>query len=127
LLIWLSDDRDLVVMAAVDGLRRRPDADALENVVALQGHPSPYVRAAVLRYRTEHDPKGVFSALAEAVQDPNFIVREQAADGFDDLGNPAAVPHLLPLVEDRHPHVRQAAQTALENLGERADTEGPSE
>ena len=112
----LSDSRPLIVMGAIDALRFRRDHKALEQVSALLRHPSPYIRAAVLRYLRRHDSLNVFSILVKALRDRNHIVRSEAADSLDELGNKEAISHLFPLLSDRHPHVRQAAGTAIENL-----------
>ena len=44
------------------------------------------------------------------------LMRENACDELDQLKALEAIPALLPLLEDPHPQVRQAAQTALDNL-----------
>jgi hypothetical protein len=112
----LSDRRPLIVMEAIDALRFRRDHRALEQVSALLRRPSAYVRAAVLRYLRRHDSLNVFPILVKALHDRSHIVRAQAADSLDELGNKEAISHLSPLLSDRHPHVRQAAGTAIENL-----------
>lgn len=112
----LSDKRPLIVMEAIDALRFRRDHKALERVSTLLRHRSPYVRAAVLRYLRRHNPLNVFPILVKALRDRSHIVRSQAADSLDELGQKEGVPYLSPLLTDSHPHVRQAAGTAMENL-----------
>jgi HEAT repeat protein len=114
----LSDRRPLIVMEAIDDLRFRRDHKALQEISQLLRHSSPYVRAAVLRYLRGHDSLNAYPILIEALHDPSHIVRSQAADSLDELGKMEAMPHLLPLLADSHPHVRQAVRTATENLKE---------
>ena len=54
--------------------------------------------------------------LIEALKDPHFIVRENAADELGELDVVTAIPDLRQLLADSHPDVRQAAQTAIEIL-----------
>jgi HEAT repeat protein len=112
----LSDKRPLIVMEAIDALRFRRDHKALQEISQLLRHSSPYVRAAVLRYLHCHDSLNVFPILVKALRDRSHIVRSQAADSLDELGKKEAISHLSPLLADSHPHVRQAAGTAIENL-----------
>jgi len=128
LLAYLDDKRPLVVMDAIDALRVQNERDILDKILALRNHPSPYVRSAVLRYSHFH-PAEAHPLLLAALQDPHYLVRENAIDELDDLGVVDAVQHIHPLLEDAHPHVRQAAQTAIDNLMRLAiketDSNGP--
>jgi HEAT repeat protein len=54
--------------------------------------------------------------LIHALSDQEFIVRENAIDELGELGQPEAIPYLQPLLNDEHPDVRQAAETAIEVL-----------
>ena len=61
-------------------------------------------------------PNKALPLLIEALKDPDFIVRENAADELGELYEVEAIPYLHQLLRDSHPHVRQAAQTAIEML-----------
>src|SRR5688572_3254851 len=50
LVAYLGDQRPLIVAEAVDGLAALDTRDAIGQVLALQDHPSPYVRGSVLRF-----------------------------------------------------------------------------
>ena len=113
---YLKDDRAIIVMEAIDALSRQGEKDAIYSVLALREHPSPYVRSSVLRFMRRLYPDRAFPLLIKALKDPDFIVRENAADELGELDVVEAISDLHPLIEDPHPDVRQAAQTAIEIL-----------
>ena len=51
--------------------------------------------------------------MIEALSDPDFIVRENAADELGELGVVEAIPYLRPSLEDACADVRQAAEMAI--------------
>lgn len=106
----------LIIAEAIDGLTHLGEKDVLNHVLSLRTHPSPFVRGSVLRYMARLWPERSFQLLIEALNDPQFIVRESALDELGELGRPEAIPHIQPYLADEHPDVRQAAQTAIENL-----------
>ncbi|MEA2597565.1 MAG: hypothetical protein QOF01_4034 [Thermomicrobiales bacterium] len=112
----LHGDRPFVVAAAIDGLAQIAGDHDLDQIVALHDHPSPYVRGSVLRYLTTVGAPTAPARLRAALGDPHHVVRAAAIDGLDDLEQLDTVPSLLALLGDSHPHVRQAAQTAIEHL-----------
>lgn len=57
LLDYLEDDRSMVVAEAVDGLCRLDEKNAVDRVLVLKEHPSPYVRGSVLRYMARLHPE----------------------------------------------------------------------
>ncbi|MFB2892645.1 HEAT repeat domain-containing protein [Aerosakkonemataceae cyanobacterium BLCC-F50] len=116
LLSYLQDHRSIIVMEAVDALSRLGAKDTLDYILALREHSSPYVRASVLRFLRRWYPEIAFNLLVEALKDPDFIVRENAADELGELEITEAIDYLNPLLKDPHPDVRQAAQTAIEIL-----------
>lgn len=115
LLAYLDDKRPIVVMDAIDALKAQNEKDVVDTVLALRNHPSPYVRGAVLRYCCLYPADAPPLLLAE-LHDPHYLVREVAIDALDDLGVIDAIPSIQPFLADDHPHVRQAAQTAIDNL-----------
>ncbi len=54
--------------------------------------------------------------LLQGLQYPDVLVYENACDELDDFEAVEAMPALTPLLDDPHPHIRQAAQTGLDNL-----------
>jgi HEAT repeat protein len=82
------------------------------------------VRCAALGFVRRYDPERAKNTLLSALDDEAYLVRMCAADELDELDDPTVVPHLQPLLADSHPHVRQAAETAIENL---AATAGASD
>jgi HEAT repeat protein len=87
-----------------------------DQVYALRTHPSAYVRGSVLRYMSRYDPRIGAVMLVEALDDPDYIVRENAVDELDQLGVVEAIPRIRERLADDHPDVQRAAATALENL-----------
>lgn len=116
LLRYLHDERPSIVANAVDGLQRQGEKDIIDEVLTLRTHPSPYVRGSVLRFISHLYPESAPSLLIEALQDSDYIVRENAIDELDSLGVVEAIPYIHPLLADSHPDTRQAAKTAVENL-----------
>jgi HEAT repeat protein len=105
-----------VVAEAIDSLGRIGAGDALERVARLQQHGDPFVRGAVLRFLRRTVPERVKPLLLAALSDEAYIVRENAVDELDELGDPSVIPAIRPLLDDPHPHVREAARTAIEDL-----------
>lgn len=121
LLTLLHDNRPSICAGAIDALTRLDEMSSIDAVLELYQSPSPLVRGAVLRYVARLHPKLAKQYLLESLQDPNYIVRENAIDELDDLDATEAIPYIQPLLMDEHPHVRQAARTAIENLQESLD------
>lgn len=115
---FLKDTRESIVMDAIDSLSRQKQASRKVNVLQYKNHRSPYIRGAVLRYMRTLFPEESIPLLKEGVRDSNFIVRDVAADEIGELGKVELKDDLLPLLNDPHPDVREAAQTALDMLEE---------
>ncbi len=113
---YLNDQRAMVVAEAIDGLRRLGAQDCVNKILGLRSSPSPYVRGSVLRFMARLYPEKAINILIEALNDQDFIVRENAADELGELEVVSAIPLLRPLLADSHPDVRSAAQTAIEML-----------
>jgi HEAT repeats len=118
LLSYLCDQRPLIVADAVDGLRFLGATDAADAVLPLRTHPDPYVRGSVLRFISHLFPLSAPTVMLEALQDPDYIVRENAIDELDELGVTEAIPYIRPFLSDPHHDVVQAAKTAIRNLEE---------
>jgi hypothetical protein len=116
LFLYLSDERALVVAESIRGLYSLKQTTALERILPLATHQSPYVRSSVLDYLIKLFPELAIPRLIESLNDPHYIVRYTAIDGLDDLEVVEAIPLLRELLADEHSDVRQAAQTALGNL-----------
>lgn len=115
----LDDQEDVVAMDAIDGLRHLMKFDLLDRVMIFKNHPSPYVRAAVLRFIGGLFPNQAVPYLIDAIHDPHFIPREETADTIgemdieDDEKRQLFMPYLEILLNDEHPDVRQAAETTI--------------
>jgi HEAT repeats len=112
----LDDNRSKIVFLAIDALSYIQDSSAFERILSFKEHENPFVRGSVLRYLSKLYPDTAYPLLIEALQDSHYIVRENAIDELDEMQDVRAIPYIEPLVHDVHPHVRQAAQTALKNL-----------
>lgn len=124
---YLSDSHPMVVAEAVRLLAMFNDSEITRQVLALRDHTSPYVRGSVLFYLSRVKSDEAYSMLIEALGDSHFIVREFAVDELDNLGKTEAIPCLKPLLNDTEPDVRQAAQTAIENLEALKTEQGESQ
>jgi hypothetical protein len=114
---YLHDQRPLIVMEAIDGLSRLGVIGSLKPVLALREHSSPYVRSSVLGFIRRLYPEKALPLLIESLKDPDYIVRESAADELGELEVVEAIPFLNSLMEkDPHPDVREAAQISIDIL-----------
>ena len=120
LLDLLSDERPLVVAAAIRGLYDYGRTDALPRILPLVDDPSPYVRCAALEFIRRLDPERSKGILLSALTDDDYLVRMCAVDELDEMRDPAVIPQIRPLLDDTHPDVREAAETALDNLSRMA-------
>ncbi|MBI5927772.1 MAG: HEAT repeat domain-containing protein [Chloroflexi bacterium] len=119
LLKSLDDPDDTIIMDAIDDFRHLERFDLLDRVMTFKSHPSPYVRAAVLRFIGRLFPIQAVPMLIEAIHDPHFIPREEVADTIgemdmeDDEKRQLFLPYLQILLTDEHPDVQEAAETAI--------------
>lgn len=113
---YLKDQHPLIVAEAIDGLCKLEEKNAINQILAMLEHSSPYVRGSVLRFVAQLYPDKALPLLLSTLKDPHFIVRENAVDELGELGLPSVIPYLQPLLSDPHPDVRQATQTAIQNL-----------
>ncbi len=113
----LEDPNEHVVARSIDGLSWLGDCAGTEQVLALGADPRPWVRGAVLRFASRVVPDRAPALLLDALRDPHYIVRENAIDELDELGYTPALARIEALCADPDPHVRQAALSAIPNLG----------
>jgi hypothetical protein len=112
---YLNDERPLIVMEAIDSLSRLGVIGNLKPVLALLEHSSPYVRSSVLRFMRRLYPEKALPVLIESLKDPDYIVRESAADELGELDTVEAIPFLNSLMKnDPYPDVREAAQSSID-------------
>jgi HEAT repeat protein len=116
LLQYLHSSDAHVVSRTVWGLTQQRGKDAVEEVLLLKSHPFPQVRGSVLEFLSKLYPELAKPFLLEALHDSSHIVRASAIDGLDYLEAVESVADIKQLLTDSHPFVRQAAQTAVENL-----------
>lgn len=119
LITLLANGDPMLVMETIDCLCTQSERSVLDKVLVLWKHPSPYVRGAVLRYIRRLFPQMALPILIEGTLDAHYIVRENAADELGELGDDIALPQLEMLLKDSHPHVQQAAQTAIQWIQDR--------
>lgn len=112
----LQDTREPLIAEAVDSLAHIGARDLAQEVLRLRDHPSPYVRAGVLRYMTRLFPDEALPMLLAALKDEHPIVQENAIDELDDLGYYQAIPVIRPFLSAEQDVVREAAEWAMENL-----------
>ena len=116
ILQYLKNEFPLVIAHAIEGLKFQEEKKAKNEVLKLRFHYSPYVRSSVLRFMSKLYPDEAFLLLIEALQDSDEIVRQSAIDRIDELEIIKAIPYIRPLLDDPSPDVRQAAETAIQNL-----------
>jgi HEAT repeats len=118
LLAHLGDRRPAVVMGAIDGLTAVYALAGHNRVPALATHRSPYVRGAVLRYVGALCPNAARTLLLAGLGDKHFVMRESAIDALDEMEAVDAVDAIRPMLNDPHPHVRAAAEWAVQHLSD---------
>lgn len=111
-----EDRRPLVKAEALSGLARLHVKLKVENVAPFLRNKNPYLASKALEYVCELYPQHSEDALSWALKAPHFLLRETAIDEIDDRHLTSFLPNIHALLNDRHPHVRQAAETACANL-----------
>ena len=106
-----------VAAEAIDGLSVLGGCGLTERILALAADPRALVRGAVLRFARRVVPDRAPALLLDGLRDPHYIVRENAVDELDELDYMPALPRIVELSRDPHPHVRSAALGAIANLG----------
>jgi hypothetical protein len=110
---YLQDERPLIVADAIAGLQRMGAEEAADEVYALRHHPSPYVRANVLRFLGRLRPGLAWSILQDALRDEDKLVREAAIEVLVELVDRAVDVLESVAEEERDPDVRRLAEAAL--------------
>lgn len=108
-----------VAAEAIDGLSLLGGCGLTERILALAADPRPLVRGAVVRFARQVVPDRAPALLLDALNDPHYIVRENAVDELDELDELDYMPALARIVAlraDPHPHVRGTALGAIANL-----------
>jgi HEAT repeat protein len=122
----LSDSSASVRLVAVNALGRIGlPADQLRIVARVSTDSVPAVRAAAVEALIAlHAPAETLRAIGErAAQDPDAVVRVEAAYALASSGSPArVVPRLVTALDDVDPLVRAAAATVLGRLGPEASS-----
>lgn len=98
-------------------LARLRDPSTAGAVLEATHDPSPEVRAVALSaWRSIKGPKGMKELIQALHQDPERIVRWQAATELEALGSHDAVPDLIAALRDRDPLVRTGAAEGLKGI-----------
>ena len=131
LLVRGLDDEDKAVRrAALDSL---VDADALPALTRALDNAHPDVRLRAAKALARHgDPKALAPLIALATgPEPEekerqagwLVLAESALDGLGELGDPAALLHLIPALDSPHGVLRREAALALARVStpDRAD------
>lgn len=118
-LSFAHDERPLIAADAIDSLCSLGDCNGEGEISLLLHHESPYVVGSALRFLSRRDPEKARPLLIDALDSPQPLIRQNAADELDQLGCLEALPRLRRLLNDEDPDVRQAARTAVLNLEDR--------
>lgn len=121
LLVRALDDEDKAVRRqALDSL---VDADALPALTQALDNLHPDVRLRAAKALARHGDPKAFTPLVSLATAPEpdekerqadwINLAESALDGLGELGDPAALPHLIPPLDSPHGALRKAAALAL--------------
>lgn len=105
-----------VVAIAIEDLAGLGGCGLTERVLALGADPRELVRGAVLRFARQVAPDRAPVLLLGALDDPHYIVRENAIDELDELECTPALPRIEALLRDAPPRVRQSALWMIAHL-----------
>lgn len=121
----LDDEDWRIRYAALD--RFRPTVNDLSILEKALQDENASIRRLVVIYLGEigeigdHERKAILPLLFKALQDKSASVRRTAGDTLSDLGDPAGIEPMLPLLKDRNKIVRwRAARFLYETGDERA-------
>lgn len=115
---FLVNGESMLVSEAMDSLARMEIFDCWEAVNQQLKSNSEFVRGAALRFARAALQQKAIPLLLSALNDPHYIVRENAIDELSELGDNSIIERIKPLIADKHKDVRQAAETAIELLNE---------
>ncbi len=115
----LEHPDEAVVARAIDGLAGLGGCGLTERILVLGADSRELVRGAVLRFARRIVPDRAPALLLDALTDPHYIVRWNAVDELGELGYTPALARIEAMCADPDPHVRQAALSAIANLGAR--------
>lgn len=120
LVLMLNGDTPAPILAeTIDALRHMSGESMFNEVMQHRRHESPYVRGAVLRLVYGLRVERAEEILAGYMQDPHPIVRQEVADGLEELATQRAIELLEVIAKsDQDEVVRQVAIDALETLAE---------
>lgn len=118
LLAYLKDTNPIMVTRAIEGLAFQGQKDAIKEVLALRTNPDQYIRGAVLSFMEKLYPEQAIPMAIEALQDSDEVVRSVAIDVLDDLEAVETLEYIRPFLNDTAPHVREAAEWAVNHFEE---------
>lgn len=104
-------------LAALEALRGRPGADAVDVFVELLADPWPPMRAAALRGLGEADAETFLLVLSGLDPDADWRVRAALADALAHADPALAAPRLTAMLADADQRVLPSVLAALVDLG----------
>ncbi len=120
LVLILNSDAPAPILAeTIDALRHLSGESMFNEVMQHRSHESPLVRAAVLRLVYALKGERAEEILADYMRDPDPLVREEVADGLEELATKRSIELLETIAKsDQSEKVRQVAKDALETLAQ---------
>ncbi|MBI1282447.1 MAG: hypothetical protein GC179_30250 [Anaerolineaceae bacterium] len=94
-----------------------PPPPDIEGAIGLLSSPDPQLRQFVAYLLGRAGDSRAIEPLIDALQDEHVGVRGAAANALGNIGDPAAVPYLLPLLRHANPQLVVWAAFALTKLG----------
>jgi HEAT repeat protein len=118
----LTDDSSNVRLEAVRGLGRLENAEAIDPLIEVaEGDKDPYIRFEAMRNLRQVGvgyPR-VLDLAFRALKDPDRNVRSQAAGLLGNFHDDRSIQPLVRATADIHWSVRESAEIALHNFGDR--------
>jgi hypothetical protein len=84
--------------------------------IALNGQEDPNVRVLAATYITDDIKDKAVEVLLKLTKDPEFIIRENAADLLGNFNEPTVIETLISLLRDTNTFVRSSASLSLTKL-----------
>ena len=123
--IFVKTEDWKIKLRAIDSMGTVEDKEVSDFLIKIVGNPflnegCPAIQryAIVALGKKFNNGSKAFDAIIKKLQEENLIVKEAAIQSLGEIGDPRAVPYLLPGLESKSFAVKLATLKALEKIGD---------